>query len=80
MARPEINPPVRDALDSLFEPDESVGDMFATIRRDKEAEVDSSTRPGEVIYGKKKDKADDVDDEIKITKKRAPIAKLDEAR
>jgi hypothetical protein len=80
MARPEVEPPQRDDLDALFEVDHDMDDIFSAVRREKAAEANGENmRQGEVTYGKKRKEADD-DEEIKITKKRAPIAKLDDTR
>lgn len=80
MARPEAERPPRDDLDALFEVDHDMDEIFSAVRREKAAEANGeNTREGEVTYGKKRKDADD-DEEIKITKKRAPIAKLDDTR
>jgi replication fork protection complex subunit Csm3/Swi3 len=83
MARPEAPPPAGDDLDALFEADTGMDDIFDTIRRHRAGEDDEIRVPQkEVQSGSKKrnDDAGDVDEEIKITKKRAPIAKLDDTR
>jgi hypothetical protein len=85
MARPQIerpsNGPQQDELDALFEVDHAMDDIFDAIRRDAATESEKTRDPKEVAYGRKHaDNSNDVDEEIKITKKRAPIAKLDEKR
>lgn len=81
MARAEVEPQ-RDDLDALFEVDQGMDDIFDTVRRDQAAEKNGARAlQNEVQYGRKRtDAANDVDEEIKITKKRAPIAKLDDTR
>ena len=73
------NPPVsNDDLDDLF--DYSVpADIFQDVDADMDAPKQASKTPlGDA--GKERDGGLGIDEEIKVTKKRAPIAKLDEAR
>jgi replication fork protection complex subunit Csm3/Swi3 len=77
--RPAAQP--HDDLDALFEVDHGMDDIFDAVRRDATVEDNNAPQAKEVTYGRKpNDDTNDVDEEIKITKKRAPIAKLDEKR
>jgi hypothetical protein len=70
-----------DGLDALFEVDRGIDDIFDAVRREAAADDDTIRAPKEVTYGRKRaNGSDDGDEEIKITKKRALIAKLDEKR
>lgn len=82
MTRPEpermADRPPPDDLDALFEVDHDMDNIFDAVRKETMEEDDRIRIPKEVTYGKKRDNAED--EEIKITKKRAPIAKLDDKR
>jgi hypothetical protein len=81
MARPEAPPPTHDELDALFDADAGMNDIFDTVRRQRVGEDDEIRVPQkDTQSGARKRNEDDGDDEIKIKKKRAPIAKLDDAR
>ena len=84
MARPEAPPPAQDDLDALFEADTGMDDIFDTIRRQQAEEADEIRVPQREAQtgGRRRDgdAGGDVDEEIQIRKKRAPIAKLDDAR
>lgn len=71
-------PPVGDDLDDLFNYDAGINDVF----RDVDTNMDVAANP-EPARGK--DKSDTgvglgIDKEIKVTRTRRPVAKLDEAR
>lgn len=85
MARPEVGAasgaPQPDDLDALFEVDHGMDEMFDAIRREKANKGNNTREPKEVTYGRTRPaEALGIDEEVKITKKRAPVAKLDEAR
>ncbi|KAK4993607.1 chromosome segregation in meiosis-related protein [Elasticomyces elasticus] len=73
---PEAAPAAnRDELDDLFNYDAGIDDIFKNLNNE--------TNPEAVNSGRKGNNADaglGIDEEIKITKRRAPVAKLDESR
>ena len=71
-----INDPTRDAVDALF--DESDGDLFDGLDSDLETRRQESRKRR--ANAEKENNDLGVDEEIKITKKRKPIAKLDDTR
>lgn len=67
----------KDTLDDLFDYDPDLGNIFDTNDHNKESSV------SQPATGKRSHDTSGglgIDEEIKITKKRKPIAKLDEAR
>jgi replication fork protection complex subunit Csm3/Swi3 len=77
MARSELaDEPPRDDLDALFEMDPSMDELFnsnsaSNNTREPDRDNNGSTRRSEPQA---------IDEEIKITKKRQPVAKLDDTR
>ena len=73
------NPPVpTDDLDDLFD-----YDVPADIFRDVDTNMEVPTRPAKALLsdvGKENGGGLGIDEEIKVSKKRAPVAKLDETR
>lgn len=73
------NPPMlTDDLDDLFD-----YDIPADIFKDVDTNMELPNRPAKAPLGdagKGKGRGLGIDEEIKVTKKRAPAAKLDEAR
>ena len=73
------NPPVEtEDLDDLF--DYSVP---ADIFQDVDTNMEITKRPAKASFGDARNENDGglgIDEEIKVSKKRAPVAKLDEAR
>jgi len=82
MARSEVEAaPQPDDVDALFEVDRGIGDILDTIRNGRDTEGNNTREPKEVTYGRRGPaEALGIDEEVKITKKRAPVAKLDVAR
>lgn len=68
--------PAADDLDDLFNYD--VGDVFRDV--DTNIEVPRQQKPAVGADGKENVVGLGIDEEIKVTKKRAPIPKLDENR
>jgi replication fork protection complex subunit Csm3/Swi3 len=69
------NPVDNDDLDQLFDLDTTLEDIFGTRNN-----VDTSTKRGPSNEKSRDAEALGIDEEIKITKKRQPIAKLDATR
>ena len=69
-------PPVDDLDDSLFDYD--VGDVFRDV--DTHMDVPAVQKPAARADGKENGAGLGIDEEIKVTKKRAPVPKLDENR
>lgn len=69
-------PPVDDMDDSLFDYD--IGDVFRDV--DTNMDVPAVQKPAARVDGKKNGAGLGIDEEIKVTKKRAPVPKLDENR
>ena len=69
-------PPVDDLDDSLFDYD--VGDVFRDV--DTNMDVLAVQKPAPGADGKENGAGLGIDEEIKVTKKRAPVPKLDENR
>ncbi len=69
-------PPVDDLDDNLFDYD--VGDVFRDV--DTNMDVLAVQKPAAGTDGKEKGAGLGIDEEIKVTKKRAPVPKLDENR
>ena len=69
-------PPIDDIDDSLFNYD--VGDAFRDV--DTSMDVSLGQKPAIRTDGKKNGANLGIDEEIKVTKKRVPVPKLDENR
>lgn len=69
-------PPAADMDDSLFDYD--VGDAFRDA--DINMDVPTAQQPANTTGGKDDGGALGIDEEIKVTRKRAPVPKLDEDR
>lgn len=71
-----VTPPQADDLDDLFDYD--VSDVF----RDVDTNMDIPTSEKTVVRteGKENGAGLGIDEEVKVTKKRAPVPKLDENR
>ncbi|KIW08109.1 uncharacterized protein PV09_01046 [Verruconis gallopava] len=81
MARPDAESRPQDDLDALFEADHTMDDIFTNIRRENPKAQNETSEAQEVTYRRRTaGEQNDVDDSIKITKKRKPIAKLDDKR
>ena len=70
------NVPPADDLDDLFDYD--IGDVFRDV--DINMDVSARQKPVEKAYGGENGAGLGIDEEIKVTRKRAPVPKLDENR
>ena len=71
-------PPVGDELDDLFNYDVGVDDVFREV--DTNMNVPAKPKPRPLKDGNETGAGLGIDEEIKISKKRRPVAKLDEER
>ena len=71
-----VSPAHADDLDDLFDYD--VGDVFRDV--DTNMDISTSERTIARTEGKENGAGLGIDEEIKVTKKRAPVPKLDENR
>lgn len=74
--RAQTVPPIDDLDDSLFDYD--VGDVFRDV--DTKMDVPAVQKPAIRADGKEDGAGLGIDEEIKVTKKRVPVPKLDENR
>lgn len=77
-ARNVVASPAGDDLDDLFNYDAGIKDVFRDVDTNMDVTTNTETRRG-------KEKSDTgvglgIDEEIKVSRKRRPVAKLDEAR
>ena len=85
MARSELEkslgPPQQDDLDALFEVDTTMDDIFDSIRRGTDIDGNNTRLPNTETHGTSRPAEGlGIDEEVKIVKKRQPVAKLDDAR
>jgi hypothetical protein len=77
MARPELaDEPARDDLDALFEVDQSMDELFNSTSAGNNTREPDRDNNGSI----RRSEAQAIDEEIKITKKRQPVAKLNDTR
>lgn len=76
--RPDIQPTVeRDDLDDIFNYDAGIDATFNQPARNRSAQDDANNND---TNRQQHDVPENIDEEVKVTKKRKPVAKLDEER